>query len=103
MSWADAPLAAIRGLAPVDALEAAWSCLQDSFITTEALSGFPALSNTKCSSSSSPWQRLGMNPLLVCLVGDCAGLGLGEQALGRVLREMGLFPLLGEMFWFRLT
>lgn len=78
---------------PVDALEAAWSCLQYSFITTEALSGFPALSNTRC--SSSPWQKLGMDPLLVWQVGVCAGLGLGEQALGRVLREMGLFSSSG--------
>lgn len=70
-----------------------WSCLQDSSITTEALSGFPALSNAKC--SSSPWQKLGMDPLLVWQVGAYAGLVLGEQALGRLLREMGLF----SSFW----
>lgn len=55
-----------------------WSCLQDSLITTEARSGFPALSSTKCSSSS-PWQELGMDPWLVWQAGVCAGLGLGEQ------------------------
>lgn len=70
-----------------------WSCLQDSSITTEALSGSPALSSTKC--SSSPQQKLGMDPLLVWQVGVCAGLGLREQALGRLLREMGLF----SSFW----
>lgn len=43
-----------------------------------------------------PLAELGMDALLVGQAGVCAGLGLGEQALSRLLREMGLFSSSGD-------